>query len=103
CSVSRRTLFSCRKAALIASLSVPALFSGTIITVRSIFFSEFYLDQVASVTTRLPDDPDLARGAPETIALPLPSAPATVRIEPPRGWLELHLHEVWQYRGLLYF
>ena len=26
-----------------------------------------------------------------------------IRIEPPRGWLELHLHEVWQYRELLYF
>jgi lipopolysaccharide transport system permease protein len=31
------------------------------------------------------------------------SAPATVRIEPPRGWLELRLGEVWQYRELLYF
>jgi len=58
---------------------------------------------MASVTTRPPDDPDVARVAPETIALPLPSAPTTVRIEPPRGWLELHLHEVWQYRELLYF
>jgi lipopolysaccharide transport system permease protein len=26
-----------------------------------------------------------------------------IRIEPPRGWLELRLHEVWQYRELLYF
>jgi lipopolysaccharide transport system permease protein len=26
-----------------------------------------------------------------------------VRIEPPHGWLELRLHEVWQYRELLYF
>src|ERR1019366_8680398 len=58
---------------------------------------------MVSVTTRPPDDRDLARAAPETIALPLPSAPATVRIEPPRGWLELRLHEVWQYRELLYF
>src|ERR1019366_10663166 len=58
---------------------------------------------MASVTTRPPDDPGLARVAPETMALPLPSAPATVRIEPPRGWLELRLHEVWQYRELLYF
>jgi hypothetical protein len=53
---------------------------------------------MASVTTR-PPDPDLARLAAET----LPRAPSTVRIEPPRGWLELHLHEVWQYRELLYF
>lgn len=27
----------------------------------------------------------------------------TVRIEPPRGWLELRLKEVWGYRELLYF
>jgi lipopolysaccharide transport system permease protein len=58
---------------------------------------------MASVTTRSPDDHDLARPAPETMDLPLPSAPATVRIEPPRGWIELHFHEVWQYRELLYF
>jgi lipopolysaccharide transport system permease protein len=58
---------------------------------------------MASVTTRPPDDPDLARAAPETVALPLACAPATVRIEPPRGWLELRLHEVWHYRELLYF
>src|SRR6266403_1800899 len=31
------------------------------------------------------------------------SAPAIVRIEPPRGWLELRLAEVWEYRELLYF
>src|ERR1700737_4559073 len=31
------------------------------------------------------------------------SAPAVVRIEPPRGWLELRLGEVWEYRELLYF
>lgn len=39
-------------------------------------------------------------------ASPLPvahSAPATVRIEPPRGWFDLHLNEVWAYRELLYF
>jgi lipopolysaccharide transport system permease protein len=27
----------------------------------------------------------------------------TVRIEPPRGWLELRLREVWDYRELVYF
>ena len=32
-----------------------------------------------------------------------PPCPATIRIEPPRGWLELRLDEVWQYRELLYF
>jgi lipopolysaccharide transport system permease protein len=31
------------------------------------------------------------------------SAPGIVRIEPPRGWLELRLHELWEYRELLYF
>ncbi len=39
-------------------------------------------------------------------ASPLPvahAAPATVRIEPPRGWLDLRLSEVWEYRELLYF
>jgi lipopolysaccharide transport system permease protein len=36
--------------------------------------------------------------------LPVPhAAPATVRIEPPRGWLDLRLSEVWEYRELLYF
>jgi len=32
-----------------------------------------------------------------------PAAPVVVRIEPPRGWLDLRLHEVWAYRELLYF
>jgi lipopolysaccharide transport system permease protein len=39
-------------------------------------------------------------------ASPLPvehPAPATVRIEPPRGWFDLRLAEVWSYRELLYF
>src|SRR5260221_10429571 len=31
------------------------------------------------------------------------SASATVRIEQPRGWVELRLREVWMYRELLYF
>jgi lipopolysaccharide transport system permease protein len=30
-------------------------------------------------------------------------ATATVRIEPPRAWVELRLREVWMYRELLYF
>jgi lipopolysaccharide transport system permease protein len=37
---------------------------------------------------------------------PLPApvhAPATARIEPPHGWLDLRLAEVWEYRELLYF
>jgi lipopolysaccharide transport system permease protein len=39
-------------------------------------------------------------------ASPLPvqhTAPSIVRIEPPRGWLDLRLGEVWAYRELLYF
>jgi ABC-type polysaccharide/polyol phosphate export permease len=41
-----------------------------------------------------------------SVAAPLANRPAsysTIRIEPPRGWLELRLDEVWQYRELLYF
>jgi homopolymeric O-antigen transport system permease protein len=30
-------------------------------------------------------------------------APVTVRIEPPRGWFDLRLRELWEYRELLYF
>jgi lipopolysaccharide transport system permease protein len=42
---------------------------------------------------------------PPAVAPPLAriSVPASVRIEPPRGWLELRLREVWDYRELLYF
>src|SRR5271155_3216629 len=39
-----------------------------------------------------------------TSPLPVPhAAPVIVRIEPPRGWLDLRLGEVWAYRELLYF
>src|SRR5229473_3072376 len=44
--------------------------------------------------------------APPQSAAPLPAhagAPAVVRIEPQRGWLDLRLAEVWEYRELLYF
>ena len=40
------------------------------------------------------------------VVTPLPAAvhaPATVRIEPPHGWLDLRLADVWEYRELLYF
>src|SRR5437899_13035896 len=41
---------------------------------------------------------------PQSAAPPVHSgAPTVVRIEPPRGWLELRLAEVWEYRELLYF
>src|ERR1700686_4542676 len=37
-------------------------------------------------------------------SLPSPvPAPPTVIIEPPRGWLDLRLADVWEYRELLYF
>src|SRR5215472_12745472 len=49
---------------------------------------------MASLTARPP--------ASAGLSVPI-SVPATVRIEPPRGWLELHLREVWMYRELLYF
>src|SRR6202790_3123123 len=35
--------------------------------------------------------------------LPHASVPTIVRIEPPQGWLELRLAEVWEYRELLFF
>src|SRR5207302_1976231 len=42
--------------------------------------------------------------SPQPSALPLPSGTSeTIRIEPPRGFFELRLREVWAYRELLYF
>jgi lipopolysaccharide transport system permease protein len=41
-----------------------------------------------------------------TVAAPLANRPAgysTIRIEPPRGWFDLRLKELWDYRELLYF
>lgn len=32
-----------------------------------------------------------------------PSAAQVIRIEPPRGWFNLRIKELWEYRGLLYF
>src|SRR5947209_14131510 len=49
---------------------------------------------MASVTA----DPSVAARVPAQA-----SPTATVRIEPPRTWLELRLREVWMYRELLYF
>ena len=34
---------------------------------------------------------------------PLARTAVAVRIEPPHGWLEVRLREIWQYRELLYF
>ena len=45
-----------------------------------------------------------ATASPQPTALPLPSGTSeTIRIEPPRGFFELRLREVWAYRELLYF
>ena len=42
-------------------------------------------------------------GSPSLAAPPVRSGgPVSVRIEPPRRWLELNLSEVWKYRELLY-
>ena len=50
--------------------------------------------------------PAVLRRSPNKIAtrsLLAASAIPVVRIEPPRGWLDLHLAELWEYRELLYF
>lgn len=59
---------------------------------------------MASVTTPQPSDPDLAAVEQQALATRAHGhSPVTVRIEPPHGWLELRLREVWDYRELLYF
>src|SRR6202030_1298260 len=46
----------------------------------------------------------LTTSQPVAASLPAPvHAPATVRIEPPHGGLDLRLADVWEYRELLYF
>jgi homopolymeric O-antigen transport system permease protein len=40
---------------------------------------------------------------PAVTPLPAIHPPATVLIEPPHGWLDLRLADVWEYRELLYF
>ena len=58
---------------------------------------------MASVTAPPPPGRSAVAGS-QSAPLAVPaSAPAIVRIEPPRGWLELRLHELWEYRELLYF
>jgi len=57
---------------------------------------------MASVTAPPPAGPAAANAHASSLGIP-PSAPAIVRIEPPHGWLELRLHELWEYRELLYF
>jgi lipopolysaccharide transport system permease protein len=63
----------------------------------------FALEQLmASVTTPPPAGRVLAAGEPDALALAAGAAPV-VRIAPPRGWFELRLRELWEYRELLYF
>ncbi len=58
---------------------------------------------MASVTTPPPvGSPAVAENQDAPLRLGA-GAPAIVRIEPPNGWLELRLHELWEYRELLYF
>src|SRR5271169_1928991 len=49
---------------------------------------------MASVTSNPPVSTPLASR---------PPGPVTTRIEPPRGWFEVRLKELWDYRELLYF
>ena len=57
---------------------------------------------MASVTAGSPLSAQLPTPPPTPAPLPEFQV-ATVRIEPPRGWFELRLREVWMYRELLYF
>src|SRR5271165_144677 len=82
-------------------------------------FSHF---RMASATTHPPDEPlpnarlsassssatpapaDNVPRAEEVLAEPQSShSPTVVRIEPPGGWFDLRLRELWAYRELLYF
>src|SRR5438445_2939026 len=59
---------------------------------------------MASVFTPNAVNPGPMRGGQFRVALPLHSgASTTIRIEPPSGFFELRLREVWAYRELLYF
>lgn len=49
------------------------------------------------------DDLRASVSAPAALLTLPPTPPASLRIEPPRGWFDLHLAEVWSYRELLYF
>src|ERR1700723_1106800 len=58
---------------------------------------------MASLTAHPPDAPLPGDHA---AVLPAPNAApsaVTVRIEPPHGWLDLRLADLWAYRELLYF
>jgi lipopolysaccharide transport system permease protein len=57
---------------------------------------------MASVTAP-PSGGSSAISDPDRAALAVASAIPIVRIEPPRGWLNLRMAELWEYRELLYF
>src|ERR1700720_669673 len=57
---------------------------------------------MASVTTPPPAGTALTAGGPDVLGLAVGAAPV-VLIAPPRGWFELRLRELWEYRELLYF
>jgi homopolymeric O-antigen transport system permease protein len=72
---------------------------------------------MASVTTRPPDEPASNTRPTETLSprnalaaaerafseSHVTHSPVIVRIEPPHGWFDLRLRELWAYRELLYF
>jgi lipopolysaccharide transport system permease protein len=59
---------------------------------------------MASVTAPPPAGRPAVADHQNAAALAHPASdPTIVRIEPPRGWLDLRLHELWEYRELLYF
>src|SRR6266516_1144635 len=53
-----------------------------------------------SMQTREYAEPQRARATPASV--PADNLPV-LRIEPSRGWVSLQLHELWEYRELLYF
>jgi lipopolysaccharide transport system permease protein len=58
---------------------------------------------MASVTTPPPAGSAAAAESHDAPLAVHASAAPIVRIEPPHGWLQLRLHELWEYRELMYF
>src|SRR5262244_1205191 len=59
---------------------------------------------MASVTAPPPGGRSVAANHDSANSLALPAnIPALVHIAPPRGWFDLRLKELWEYRELLYF
>jgi hypothetical protein len=85
------------------SLSALARFSATLIMGRSIFFSEFYLEQWLPLlrVRRMASTWEGSHHNPRRFlntTLPPPSV-----LSRPAAGSSCALHEVWQYRELLYF